>query len=140
MIELGGLLIPEGELSYELFRKAAGPGGQNVNKVATAVRLRFAAGTSAALAPEVRERLLRLAGKRATAEGDVVITAQRFRTQERNRQDALDRLAHLLERAAAPPRPRFKTRPTRAAKEKRLREKKVRASTKASRAARPELD
>lgn len=140
MIELGGILIPEGELSYELFRRAAGPGGQNVNKVATAVRLRFAASSSAALEPDVRERLLRLAGKRATTEGDVVITAQRFRTQERNRQDALDRLAHLLERAAAPPRPRVRTRPSRAAKERRLKQKHVRASTKAVRAAKPDED
>lgn len=137
MIELGGVLVPEGELVFELFRRAAGPGGQNVNKVATAVRLRFDVGASSVLADEVKERLRRLAGKRMTEDDVLVVTAQRYRTQERNRQDALDRFGHLLERAAAPPRPRVRTRPTRAAMERRLASKHARSATKAARAHRP---
>lgn len=111
--------LDEDELQFR-FVLASGPGGQNVNKVATAVQLRFDAARSRCLPDEVRTRLLALAGSRATKEGEVLITARRFRTQERNREDAVERLVTLIRRAAARPRPRRKTRPSRAAKQRRL--------------------
>ena len=122
--------IPDDELD-ERFIQASGPGGQNVNKVATAVQLRFQAARSRALPPEVRERLLRAAGSRMTADGELVITARRFRTQEANRRDARARLIALIERAMQEPRQRRPTRPTRSARERRLQEKAQRGAIKA---------
>jgi len=117
----------------ERFIRAPGPGGQNVNKVASAVQLRFDAARCAALPEAVRRRLIRLAGARATREGVIVITAHRFRAQERNRRDALDRLIALIRRAAEPPKPRRPTRPTAAARTRRLTAKKRRAAIKKTR-------
>jgi ribosome-associated protein len=133
MIEIGDdIRLDEREIE-ESFIRASGPGGQNVNKVASAVQLRFDLARSPSLPPAVRERALRLAGRRATSEGVVVITAQRFRTQERNRRDALDRLVALLRRAALPPTPRRQTRPSAVSVERRLSAKARRAALKARR-------
>ena len=113
----------------ERFVHASGPGGQNVNKVATAVQLRFdVAGSS--LPDDVRERLIRLAGRRLTKDGVLVITAQRHRAQDRNRQDARERLIELIRRAAVAPVPRRPTRPSRASRERRLDAKKRRSALK----------
>jgi ribosome-associated protein len=113
----------------ERFVHASGPGGQNVNKVATAVQLRFdVAGSS--LPDDVRERLIRLAGRRLTKDGVLVITAQRHRAQDRNRQDARERLFELIRRAAVAPVPRRPTRPSRASRERRLDAKKRRSVLK----------
>lgn len=107
----------------EQFIHASGPGGQHVNKVATAVQLRFDA-EHASLPDDVRERLKSLAGKRMTTDGVVLIEAKRYRTREQNRQDALERLLNLLRKAAQRPRPRQKTRPSRAARQRRLTNKR----------------
>ena len=116
----------------ERFVRSPGPGGQNVNKVATAVELRCDL-ARAGLPDDVRERLVRLAGRRLSSEGVLVIEAHRHRTRERNRADALERLVSLIERAAEPPKPRKATRPTRASRERRLAAKRERANTKRAR-------
>jgi ribosome-associated protein len=124
----------------ERFIRSSGPGGQNVNKLATAVQMRFDVRRSPSLADDVRMRLERLAGRRLTNDGVLVITAQRHRTQERNRQDALDRLIELVQRAAVPPTPRRPTRPTRASRERRIEGKKRRATIKGLRRHNPSAD
>ena len=124
--------IPEEELEFRFFR-AGGPGGQNVNKVSTALQMRFDAAASPNLSDSVRERLMKLAGSRLTQGGVIVITAQRFRTQERNRADALERLSDLLEKASVAPVKRIATKPTRASKERRLDGKSRRSTVKAGR-------
>jgi ribosome-associated protein len=127
------IALDEGELD-ESFIRASGPGGQNVNKVASAVQLRFDVRHSPSLPAGVRERLERLAGKRLSQEGVLVITARRFRSQERNRQDALDRLVGLIRRAATPPPPRRPTRPSAASRQQRLEVKARRSRVKRQRA------
>src|SRR5574341_1810488 len=120
--------IDERELQFEFIR-ASGPGGQNVNKVATAVQLRFDTGASS-LPEEVKNRLISIAGKRVTNEGMLVIEARKFRTQEQNREEAIQRFVELVRKAAVKPKPRRKTKPTQASKEERLREKKRRGEIK----------
>ena len=139
MIRVGGIEIDERELE-ERFIRASGPGGQNVNKLSTAVQLRFDVRGSPSLPDGVRARLERLAGKRLTRDGVLVITAQRHRTQERNRADALDRLVELIEHASIAPIARRKTRPTKASRERRLESKKRRATVKGLRQAKPGLE
>jgi ribosome-associated protein len=135
----GKIAIDEREVS-ESFVRSSGPGGQNVNKLATAVQLRFDVRGSPSLPSDVRVRLERLAGARLTRDGVVVIIAQRHRTQGRNRQDALDRLIALIRRAAIAPVPRRPSKPTAASRERRIEGKKRRGSIKDLRRARPSLD
>ena len=124
-----GLEIPDGELSLS-FVRASGPGGQNVNKVASAVQLRFDLAGSAVLAPEVKARLRGLGGRRVTAEGALLIIARNHRTQEANRREAEGRLAELIRRALPEPKARKPTRAPRAARERRLEGKARRQGTK----------
>ena len=133
------IAIEERELE-ESFIRSSGPGGQNVNKLATAVQLRFDVRRSPSLPDGVRTRLERLAGRRLTNEGVLVITAQRHRTQERNRQDALDRLIELIRDATVVPKRRRPTRPTAGSRERRIESKKRRAGTKRLRGEKPEAD
>ena len=123
------IVLNEDELQ-ESFVRASGPGGQNVNKVSTAVELRFNAAASPTLSGPVLERLRVLAGRRMTRDGVLIIDAQRFRTRERNRADAQERLAALIQKAAVPPLPRTATKVSRAQKRKRLDDKKHRGATK----------
>jgi ribosome-associated protein len=131
--------LDEAELE-ERFVRASGPGGQNVNKLSSAVQLRFDARHSPSLPADVRIRLERLAGRRLTREGVIVIMAQQYRTQERNRQDALDRLVELIREASVAPIPRRPTKPTRGSRERRLAGKKNRSTIKGLRREKPGLE
>jgi|SRR5688572_897031 ribosome-associated protein len=137
MIPVTDAIVLDDREIEESFIRASGPGGQNVNKVSSAVQLRFDVAGSASLPDAVRTRLKRLAGKRLTQDGVLVITAQRFRSQEQNRQDALERLKSLIRQAATPPRPRRPTRPTLASKRRRLEGKSRRAALKSLRTSKP---
>jgi ribosome-associated protein len=121
--------IDENEFQF-VFSRSSGPGGQNVNKVATAVQLRWNVGQTSSLPEEVKDRLTRLAGSKMTTSGELVINARRYRSQEQNREDAVARLVALVEKAAKRPKKRRKTRPTRVSKEKRLEDKRRRSETK----------
>ena len=130
MLEItSSFFIDERELQFEYIR-ASGPGGQNVNKVATAVQLRFNILNSPSLASDLKGRLIQLSGNRVNTDGVLILEAKRFRTQEQNRQDATQRFVELLRKALVPPKPRKKTRPTAASKTRRLKAKKIRGEIK----------
>ena len=130
MIEVtSSVKIYENEIKLDFIR-ASGPGGQNVNKIASSVQLRFDVRNTSSLDPDVKERLIKLAGSRVTEEGILIIDAHRYRTQEQNRQDAIDRLVSLVRRAAEKPKARKRTRPTAASKQRRLEAKRHRGEIK----------
>ena len=130
------LSLYDNELHFDFIR-STGPGGQNVNKVATAVQLRFNMAASASLSEDIKVRLKKIAGKKITDNGVLIIEARRFRSQQKNRQDAIDRLIKLLTKAEIVPKKRIKTNPSKSAKEKRLQDKQHRSRIKQSRAADP---
>jgi ribosome-associated protein len=126
------LTLNPAEIQFS-FTTSQGPGGQNVNKVATAVQLRFDVQRSPSLPEDVRGRLISILGSKLTAQGELLIRASRYRTQEQNKQDALERLCHYILKAAVPPKKRKKTKPTFASKQKRLQKKKLQSTKKALR-------
>jgi ribosome-associated protein len=140
MIEVApNITLNESEIEFNFIR-SPGPGGQNVNKVATAVQMRFNVMKSPSLSEDVRIRLIAILGKKITLQGEIIIKASRFRTQERNKEDALNRLIELLKQAASPPRKRKKTKPTFSSKQRRLDTKKLHGKNKSLRRSRPNND
>jgi ribosome-associated protein len=135
----GDITIGETELQWK-FVRARGPGGQHVNKAATAVQLRFDAARSAVLTPEIQERLRRLAGRKMSEEGVLTIEAGRFRSQNQNREDALTRLLTLIRQAAVEPRKRRATKPSVSSKNRRLKDKRRRSDTKRQRGGVKDID
>jgi ribosome-associated protein len=133
------IVLDEGELKFSFIR-SPGPGGQNVNKVATAVLMRFNVINTTSIPEGMRTRLIAMLGKKITQEGELIIKASSFRTQERNKQDAINRLVVILKQAAVIPKKRRKTKPTLASKKRRLQEKKLHSKTKSLRRNKPEHD
>jgi ribosome-associated protein len=132
MVVNDAITIPDDEFDWS-YARSGGPGGQNVNKVSSKAVLRWPVRTSPSLPPHVRDRLMALNRRRVTTEGELVITSQRYRDQERNRQDCVDKLAELVREAATLPKPRRATRPTRGSRTRRLASKRHRSALKASR-------